>query len=247
MTNSDPGSEPYSTAIDMRVLLFTLGVSLVASLLFSIAPAIHFLRPNLAQALRQNAGTATKGSQRFRKLCGGRADCAQRVCCSAARGCSCARSTISVISQSDSRPPTSSTFSLDPTTSGYGEDRTAQIITGALDAVQQHSRRDLQPQLPRIPNSPETPTRMASRCRDTKRPKTKTWTLKSPGSRPGYFATLHQPLLAGREFTPADAKGQPKVAVVNLAFAKRFLWLSAKCARPRAVWKRGGHQRALRH
>ena len=43
-------------------------VSLAASLLFSIAPVLHFLRPDLANALRQNAGTASKGSQRFRKL-----------------------------------------------------------------------------------------------------------------------------------------------------------------------------------
>jgi predicted permease len=39
---------------------------------------------------------------------------------------------------------------------------------------------------------------------------------------PDYFSTIHQPLLAGREFTPADTKGQPEVAVINLAFAKRF-------------------------
>ena len=68
MTNADPGSEPYSASIDVRVLLFTLGISLVVSLLFSIAPVFHFLRPDLANALRQNAGTASKGSQRFRKL-----------------------------------------------------------------------------------------------------------------------------------------------------------------------------------
>ena len=36
-----------------------------------------------------------------------------------------------------------------------------------------------------------------------------------PWITPGYFATLRQPLLAGREFTAADAQGQPKVAVVN--------------------------------
>ncbi len=68
MTSSDPGSEPYSASIDARVLLFTLAVSLLASLLFSIAPVFHFLRPDLADALRQNSGTASKGSQRFRKL-----------------------------------------------------------------------------------------------------------------------------------------------------------------------------------
>ena len=65
MTNSDPGSEPYSASIDARVLVFTLGISLLTSLLFSIAPVFHFLRPDLANALCQNAGTASKGSQRL--------------------------------------------------------------------------------------------------------------------------------------------------------------------------------------
>src|SRR5580704_9820304 len=68
MTNADPGSEPYSASIDTRVLFFTLGISVLASLLFSFAPVLHFLRPDLAGALRQNAGTASKTSQRFRKL-----------------------------------------------------------------------------------------------------------------------------------------------------------------------------------
>jgi putative ABC transport system permease protein len=46
--------------------------------------------------------------------------------------------------------------------------------------------------------------------------------FEQPRITPGYFATLRQPLLAGREFTSSDVKGQPSVAVVNLAFAKRF-------------------------
>ena len=37
-----------------------------------------------------------------------------------------------------------------------------------------------------------------------------------------YFRTLGIPLLAGREFTDADAKGSPQVAVVNEAFARKF-------------------------
>ena len=39
---------------------------------------------------------------------------------------------------------------------------------------------------------------------------------------PGYFAALGVPLLTGREFTPADEVGSPKVVVVNEAFAKKF-------------------------
>jgi predicted permease len=39
---------------------------------------------------------------------------------------------------------------------------------------------------------------------------------------PGYFGTLGIPILAGREFTPADAEGAPAVAIVNEAFARKF-------------------------
>jgi predicted permease len=39
---------------------------------------------------------------------------------------------------------------------------------------------------------------------------------------PDYFRTLGIPLIAGREFTRADALGAPKVAIVNEAFAKKF-------------------------
>ena len=39
---------------------------------------------------------------------------------------------------------------------------------------------------------------------------------------PGYFRTLGIPLMAGREFTRADAAAAPKVAIVNEAFAKKF-------------------------
>jgi predicted permease len=39
---------------------------------------------------------------------------------------------------------------------------------------------------------------------------------------PGFFRTVGFTMLAGREFTPADADKSPKVAVVNEAFAKKF-------------------------
>ena len=42
------------------------------------------------------------------------------------------------------------------------------------------------------------------------------------GLGPKYFSTLGVPLRAGREFTLADTKGAPKVALVNETFAKKF-------------------------
>ena len=39
---------------------------------------------------------------------------------------------------------------------------------------------------------------------------------------PGYFSTLGQPLLMGREFTVKDGSGAPRVAVINETMAKYF-------------------------
>ncbi|MEP6494936.1 MAG: ABC transporter permease [bacterium] len=39
---------------------------------------------------------------------------------------------------------------------------------------------------------------------------------------PGYFRTLGEPILSGREFTTSDVRGAPQVAMVNEAFAKKF-------------------------
>lgn len=40
---------------------------------------------------------------------------------------------------------------------------------------------------------------------------------------PSYFKTLGTPILAGRDIEAADAKGRPVVAVVNEAFARKFM------------------------
>ena len=63
--------------------------------------------------------------------------------------------------------------------------------------------------------------------------------FEQPRITAGYFATLHQPVLVGREFTSSDVKGQHSVAVVNLAFAKRFFG-SPQNALGRAIGEGGG-------
>ena len=220
MTNTEPGSEPYSASIDAHVLLFALAVSLIASLLFSIAPAFHFLRPNLAQSLRQNAGTASRDSQRFRKLAVG----AQIALSVLLLGC--AGLFVRTLSNLRSQPVGFETskldaFALDPSNSGYSEDRMPPIIQSALDAVGRipgvtSAAATTDPEL-------EGDTEMNGfTVQGYKEVEGERMDFEEPWITPGYFATLRQPILAGREFTPADTKGQPEVAVVNLAFAKHF-------------------------
>jgi predicted permease len=220
MTSADPGSEPYSSSIDARILFFTLGISVLVSLLFSIAPVFHFLRPDLANALRQNAGTASKQSQRFRKLAVG-AQIALSVLLLGGAGLFVR--TLDNLRQQSVGFVTSNlvTFILDPTSSGYGEDRTPQIVTSALET------------LGRIPGvtavAATTDPELAGNDEQSnysvqgyKAAEDEKMDLEEPAITPGYFNTLRQPLLAGREFTAADTRGQPHVAIVNLALAKRF-------------------------
>jgi predicted permease len=220
MMSADPGSEPYSTTIDARVLLFTLGLSLVATVLFSIAPVFHFLRPDLANALRQNAGTASAGSQRFRKLAVG-AQIALSVMLLAGAGLF-----VRTLDNLRQQPVGFNignlvTFSLDPTSSGYGEDRTAQIVSNSLDALRR---------IPGVTHAvATTDPELAGNCSHSsftlqgyKTAEDEDLHFEEPRITPGYFAALRQPLLVGREFTLSDGKGQPQVAVVNLSLAKRY-------------------------
>jgi len=220
MTSADPGSEPYSSSIDARILFFTLGISVLVSLLFSIAPVFHFLRPDLANALRQNAGTASKQSHRFRKLAVG-SQIALSVLLLGGAGLF-VRTLDNLRRQSVGFETANLvTFILDPTSSGYGEDRTPQIVTGALDTLSRipgitTAAATTDPELAGNDNQSNYSIQGYKAAED------ENMDFEEPAITPGYFNTLRQPLLAGREFNAADTRGQPHIAVVNLALVKRF-------------------------
>ncbi|MGD0628159.1 MAG: ABC transporter permease [Terracidiphilus sp.] len=220
LTNSDPGQEPYSTTVDARILLFGLAVSMLASLLFSIAPVFQFLRPDLANALRQNAGTASRGSQRFRKLAVG-AQIAMSVMLLGGAGLFVR--TLDNLHHQEVGFETANlaTLTLNPTSSGYGEDRARQMVNSSMDALRG---------IPGVVSVAATDDPELSGSNNEtnfsvqgyKAAEEENMTFEQPRITSGYFATLRQPILAGREFTAGDGMGQPSVAVVNLAFAKRF-------------------------
>ena len=55
------GENGSAVAIDYRVLLFTLGISLLTGILFGLAPAIAASRPNLSAALNENSSRSGIG------------------------------------------------------------------------------------------------------------------------------------------------------------------------------------------
>ena len=220
MTSSDPGHEPYSAAIDARVLLFTLGLSVLVSLLFSIAPALHLIRPNLMQSLRQNVGTASKGSQLFRKFAVG-VQIALSVILLGGAGLFVR--TLDNLRQQQIGFQTSNldTFGVEPTESGYSGDRVFETETSVIEAVR------------RIPgviaiagtSDPELSgdsSFTSFEIQGHKFSEDERSSFEYEQITPGYFGVLRQPVLAGQEFTVADGKGAPKVAIVNLDFARKF-------------------------
>ena len=220
LTSSDPGSEPYSSSVDTRVLFFTLAVSVLATLFFSVAPVFHFLKPNLAGSLRQNAGTLSKDSQRFRKFAVG-VQIALSVLLLGGAGLFVR--TLDNLREQQVGFETGHliSFGLDPMNSGYGENRTQQIVAGALEALGR---------IPGVSQAAATtdPVLQGNNASSNysiqgyKPGEDEDMHFEEPSITPGYFAALRQPVLAGREFTVADAKGQPTVAIVNLALAKHF-------------------------
>ena len=221
LTSSDPGSEPYSASVVTRVMIFTLGLSVLATLFFSIAPVFHFLRPNLAPALRQNSGTLSKDSQRFRKFAVG-AQIALSVLLLGGAGLFLRTLDNLRHVQLGFHSEHLVELLLDPTNSGYGDDRTPQIVMSTIDALRRipgvvavAATND-----PELVNDTETSNYSLQGYKPTE---DEHMNFEGPRVTPGYFSTIGQPLLAGREFTLADAKSSPKVAVVNMAFVKQYL------------------------
>jgi predicted permease len=69
-TGSDSLRQFWSGSVDVRVLLFTFGISMLTALLFGMAPAFSGSRVSLADTLREGgrSGTAGAGKQRFRRI-----------------------------------------------------------------------------------------------------------------------------------------------------------------------------------
>jgi putative ABC transport system permease protein len=221
MNSNDDGSQaPYSAVVDSRILLFTLALSLVVTLAFSAAPALQFLRPRLAESLRQSSGTASKRSQRFRKFA-----VSLQISLSVLllAGAGLFLRTLANLRDQHIGFQTAHlvSFSVNPTLAGYADDRAAQVETGVLDAIRsiagvQSVGGTTDPELTGDSHRSNFTVQGHATTEDDD------MTFENAAITPQYFSTLRQPLLAGREFSSADVKGAPKVAVVNMTLATRF-------------------------
>jgi predicted permease len=211
-----------ATNLDPQVLLFAAALALGTGLLFGLFPALHSTRPDLISSLKNQAGqpSGARSAARFRTTLA-TAQIALSMALLASAGLF-ARSLFNVARVDLGLNANHViTFGVSPVLNGYTPERSRQLFERLEDELSAlpGAAGVTTARIPLLAGSSWGQSVMvegfdAGPDADT-------------GSRfnligPAYFKTLGIPLLAGREFTRADAEGAPKVAIVNEAFARKF-------------------------
>jgi predicted permease len=214
------------TTLDMSLswpaILFAAGVSVVTGLLFGLFPALQSTRPDLVTALRNNSG----------KLSGGRAAARFRsslVTSQIALSMGLLMfaglfiKSLANVSSVDLGLETDNiiTFRLSPARNGYDSTRSKAFFARLEQELAS---------IPGVTGVTSGTVRILSGSNWGNSVRVQGFEAGPDtdiGSRfnligPDYFKTLGIKILSGREFTNADERGRPRVAVVNEAFAKKF-------------------------
>jgi predicted permease len=220
MWSRTSGDLPFSSHPDLRILLFNFSLALLVSLIFSLAPAAQFWRPNLAPALKQQAMTAGSGALRFRRL-----SVAVQIGLSVLVlvGAGLFVRTLHNLKSLNVGFATDHlvTFGVQPTLAGYQPDQTRNLEEQVLKTLAglpgvQSAAGTTDPEL-----ADDNTSNNITLAGYTQK-ENEDMNVESPHVSPGYFATMRMTLLAGREFTDQDRDAAHKVAVVNESFARHY-------------------------
>jgi len=232
------GDLPFTASPDLRILLFNCALALFASVLFSLAPAMQFWRPDLAPSLKQQGMTARSSPLRFR-----RASVALQIGLSLLLliGAGLFVHTLHNLKKTDAGFTTDHllTFGVDPNLAGYDPARTFALYQRVFDTLRA---------LPGVrsvgaTNDPELAGNNESgniTVAGHAEKQDENMNVEQPHVSVEYFNTLQMPVLAGRAFTAQDALGSQKVTVVNESLARHFFGDPAQAV-GRAIGNGGGN------
>jgi predicted permease len=217
---ADPrGDVPFSARPDLRILAFNFGLALLVSLVFSVAPAIQFWRPNLAPALKQQTVTTGGGPLRFRRL-----SVAVQIGLSLVLlvGAGLFVRTLHNLKSVNIGFATEHllTFGIDPQLAGYQDNQTLGLHKRLMEALTQ---------IPGVSAVAATTDAELANTDSTSNFSIPGYTPKEgeemkvevPNVSSGYFTAMQMPFIAGRDFTDQGSRTSARVVVVNEAVAKR--------------------------
>jgi len=219
MAGQSPDEAVFTPTLDWRAMLFTIGATLAASLIFSLAPAAQFWNPRLAEALRQT-GNGVNSSMKFRRSCVALQIGFSLVLMIAA---GLFVRTIQNLRAVDAGFATERLleFDLAPELAGYGATAVAPVEQRALDAVAalpgvKAAGATNVPDLAGVDHTGDVTV-----SGYTPRPDEE-FDIELPWVSSAYLETLGVPLLAGRYFAASDTAASAKVAIVNESFVRHY-------------------------
>jgi predicted permease len=208
--------------VDWRVLLFSLGVSLIAGAIFGLAPALQATRPGLSQALRETSAQGGASKTRLRSvLVVAQIAISLVVLISAGL---VLRTLLQLQTMNPGFDPQNAlTMSFDLGLQGYDEKRGQQFYRQLSERVQ------ALPGVKAAAVSSYIPLSLNYNSRNIfvegqPAERGENVPLAMNGSAgPRYFETMRTPVIYGREFTDQDQDSSEQVAVVNETFVKRLM------------------------
>jgi putative ABC transport system permease protein len=213
--------------LDGRVLLFTLGISLLTGLIFGLAPALQTSHLNLSETLKEGGrtGGAAAGGRRAQRIRGAFIVAEVALTLALLVGAGLLIRSFWRLQQVDPgfRPDHLLTLPLSLSGSNYTTGAQAvsffervQERLAALPGVVAVSA-TTGVMLPKLANS--AGFTIEGRPRD---PNEQGLELPFDTVLPNYFQTMGVQLLKGRTFTAQDTQESPRVTIVNETFAKRY-------------------------
>ena len=220
MPDIDPPLQ-FTTDPNLRLVLFTMGVSVLTAVIFGLAPALQAARPNIAPVLKDQAGAVAGGGQaRWRK-----ALVVAQVSLSLLLliGAGLFGRSLHNLKSLDPGFEVNNllSFQVNPPLNGYTPERAKLFY------------RQLTEEMAGLPGVTSAAMCVVPPLTFDEWDSTVTVEGYTPKQgedmdprvnhiSPGYFATLKIPIYQGRDFTGQDTLDAAKVAIVNEKFAQRY-------------------------
>jgi predicted permease len=219
---SNLGIKGLSTSLDLGVLSFAAGATLISGVFFGLIPAWRVTRAAVAQTLKDQAATTSAGTSHVgarKMLVAGQVAFTMLLLAGAFLF---TRTLWNLRKQNlGVRTENVVTFAISPVLNGYDTPRSIALIN------QLRARLTSVPGVRAVATSEIatlTGTDMGSNVtiEGGKELLPEDSHVNFDPVSPGYFATLGVPLLSGREFNEGDGPGKGKVAIISEAMAKKY-------------------------
>jgi putative ABC transport system permease protein len=207
---------------DSSVLFFTLGVAALATILFGLIPALRASRPDVVSVLKEESGASASVGKAWLRNSLVVAQVTLSLVLLVGAGLLLKSLSRAVAADPGFDPRNVLVSGVDLTQNGYNEARGKALLRDLLARISALPGVTAVSTIDSVPlglGGSRTVNVRVEGYAPTKNEEMRA-TLRAIG--PDYFHTMHTPLVAGREFTPADVGGTEQAAIVNETFARRY-------------------------